>query len=199
MWFCAYACVPSLHPWVNDHPTAPCIKSASHHTTLIWSHHIMQLRQISYWALGAPALIWYKHSLDYLKQSFRYGWSNLAQLQKCVRVNRFIILICHEAETEERSRRLNGCELILMMELVEYFTTVMDGNLCLCLCWVSFFIKVRMSEAKVETVSKQLAAHRGMFKHNTLPHKCFQGNSRPSESDVYLCRILSQAMDVWVW
>lgn len=47
-----------------------------------------------------------------------------------------------------------------------------------------------LSGVKVEAASKEaegvLASDSGAFKHNTLPHKCFQETEQPSEIDVYL-------------
>lgn len=46
-----------------------------------------------------------------------------------------------------------------------------------------------LSGVKVEAASKEaagmLASDSGVFKHNTLPHNCFQETEQPSESDVY--------------
>lgn len=61
------------------------------------------------------------------------------------------------------------------------------------------------SGVKVEAASKEaagvLASDSGVFKHSTLPHKCFQETERASESDVYFIpkytlRLLGYAYEV---
>lgn len=85
---------------------------------LIWRHHIIQFRQISNWAMCAPVLIWRKHSVDYLKLSFRCDKSNLAQLQKCLSITLSSWYVMRQ-RCRGWSWRLNGCECILIMELME--------------------------------------------------------------------------------
>lgn len=62
-----------------------------------------------------------------------------------------------------------------------------------------------MSGVEVEAASKEaagvLASDSGVFKHNALPHNCFQETEQPSESDVYfipkyILRLLGYVFEV---
>lgn len=136
----------------------------------------MQLRQISKWAMLASVLIWHKHSADYLKFSFHCDKSNLAQLEKCVSITSSSWYVMSGRWRGWRWR-LNGCECILIKELMEVWLehskrkilhtcgdTGQDSDgwqlVFVLLVKTEFFRKERMgslSGVKVEAASKETA------------------------------------------